>query len=376
MDFALSDDQQALRDLARKILEDRATNERLRAIERSPERFDRELWAELAKANLLGIPLPESAGGSGLGWVELALLLQEVGRAVAPVPALATLALGAVPLAELGSDAQRARWLPGVVAGACVLTAALVEPGGVDPRRPALRAARDGRDWRLTGTKTCVPWAPLAERVLVAARTGERSAGVFLVDPRSAGARLAPQETTNGEPQAELALADVSVSATDALGDPLSGFDPVERLVDHALAGICATQLGVVERMLERTAAYGRERRQFDRPIGSFQAFHQRAADAAVNVEALRLATLQAVWRLGAGLPATDELWLAKYWAGEPAYRVAYACAHLHGGIGSDTDYPLHRYYLFTKQLELSLATGMDALRSMGTSLAAPGERA
>jgi alkylation response protein AidB-like acyl-CoA dehydrogenase len=370
VDFSLSDDQQALRDLARKILEDRATNERLRALERAPERFDRELWSDLAKANLLGVALPESVGGSGLGWVELALLLQEVGRAVAPVPALATLALGAAPLAELGSDAQRARWLPGVVAGACVLTAALVEPGGVDPRRPALRAARDGRGWRLSGTKTCVPWAPLSERVLTTARTGDGSAGVFLVDPRARGVTLSPQETTNGEPQAELALADVAVPAEDALGDPVAGFGAAERLVEHALAGICATQLGVTERMLERTAAYGRERRQFDRPIGSFQAFHQRAADAAVNVEALRLSTWQAVWRLAQGLPAQEELWLAKYWAGEPAYRVAYACSHLHGGIGSDTDYPLHRYYLWTKQLELAVATGMDALRVMGRSLA------
>jgi alkylation response protein AidB-like acyl-CoA dehydrogenase len=230
---------------------------------------------------------------------------------------------------------------------------------------------REGTSFRLSGKKTCVPWAQLAERVLVTARTGESSTGVFLVDPRAAGASLAAQETTNGEPQAELTLDAATVSGDAILGDPLAGFGSVERLVEHALAGICAVQLGVLEAMLERTAAYGRERRQFERPIGSFQAFHQRAADAAIHVEALRLSTLQAVWRLAAGLPARDELWLARYWAGEPAYRVAYACSHLHGGIGSDTDYPLHRYYLWAKQRELELATGMDALRALGSALAA-----
>ncbi len=359
MDFGFSDDQLALRELARKILAERATQERP---------IDRELWAALARAGLLGAALPEAYGGTGLGLVELALVLQEVGRAVAPLPALAALALGAQPLAELGSDEQKRRLLPGVAAGTTLLSGALVELGGVDPRRPQTRATRDGARWRLDGVKSCVPWALLAERVLVSARTGDASAGVFLVDPHGAGAGLTPQEVTSREPHAELTLAG---AAGEPLGDPNAGFGAVDRAVDLGLLAVCVTQLGVTERMLERTAEYGRERRQFDRPIGSFQAFHQRAADAYVTVEALRLATWQALWRLSEGLPAQEELSLAKYWAGEPSYRVAYACSHLHGGIGSDSDYPLHRYYLWAKQLELSLGTGMDHLRALGRGLAA-----
>jgi alkylation response protein AidB-like acyl-CoA dehydrogenase len=368
MDFAFSGDQLALRELARKILTERLTDERQKEIARSPERFDRALWSELARAGLLGAALPEAHGGGGLGLVELGLVLHEVGRAVAPLPALATLALGAQPLAELGSEEQKRRLLPGVAAGTALLSGALVELDGADPRRPQTRATRDGARWRLDGRKSSLPWGQLAERVVVSARTGDASAGLFLIDPRAAGCGLAPQEVTSREPHAELTL---TGAAAEPLGDPTTGFGAVDRAVDLGLLGLCVTQLGVSERMLERTAEYGRERRQFDRPIGSFQAFHQRAADAYVTLEALRLATWQALWRLSEGLPARDELSLAKYWAGEPSYRVAYACSHLHGGIGSDTDYPLHRYYLWTKQLELTLGTGMDHLRALGRGLAA-----
>jgi alkylation response protein AidB-like acyl-CoA dehydrogenase len=159
MDFAFSGDQLALRELARKILTERLTDERQKEIARSPERFDRALWSELARAGLLGAALPEAHGGGGLGLVELGLVLHEVGRAVAPLPALATLALGAQPLAELGSEEQKRRLLPGVAAGTALLSGALVELDGADPRRPQTRATRDGARWRLDGRKSSLPWS-------------------------------------------------------------------------------------------------------------------------------------------------------------------------------------------------------------------------
>src|SRR5258705_4256981 len=156
MNFALSDDQKALAELARKILSDKATHERIKAIEASPEGIDRELWRALADANLIGASLPEEFGGSGLSFFELCLLLEEVGRAVAPVPYFSTVALGALPLAEFGSAEQKKAWLPGVIAGETFLTAALQEPDGDDPLRPSTPAERDGAGWRITGTKICV----------------------------------------------------------------------------------------------------------------------------------------------------------------------------------------------------------------------------
>jgi 3-oxocholest-4-en-26-oyl-CoA dehydrogenase beta subunit len=370
MDFAFTPEQHALRDLARSICQDHATHERLKAVERDADWFDRELWAALATANLLGVALPESSGGSGLGMTELCLLLEQVGAAVAPVPVWPTLVLGALPVAEFGSDAQRARWLAPVVAGTAILTAALVELPAEDPSAPQTRAVRDGAGWRLDGVKDCVPAAHLAAAVLVPARTGDGQVGVFLVEPSAPGVTLERQLATNREPQARLTLAGVRVGADAVLGEPAKGRAIVEWLVDRALLGLCALELGVVERALRITAQYTTERRQFDRPIASFQAVQQRAADAWIDVESIRLTTWQCAWRLDAGLPASDEVRVAKFWASEAGHRIVYTAQHLHGGIGVDVDYPIHRYYLWSKTIELTLGSAPRQLAALGEALA------
>src|SRR5215813_13447785 len=183
MDFAFTPEQEALRELARTICQDHATHERLKAVERESDGVDHTLWSAFARANLLGVALPESAGGSGLGLTELCLLLEQVGAAVAPVPVWPALVLGALPVAAFGSDAQRDRWLAPVVAGASILTAALVELPAEDPSAPQTRAVRDGSGWRLDGVKDCVPAAHLAAAIVVPAATGDGRVGVFLVEP-------------------------------------------------------------------------------------------------------------------------------------------------------------------------------------------------
>jgi hypothetical protein len=366
MDFSFSDEQQALREVARKILEAEATPDRLREIERGEERIDRALWAELAKANLLGAALPEVHGGSGMGFFELCLLLEEVGRAVAPVPAWATLVLGAAPIARFGSTAQQRRWLPPVVAGEAILTAALQEPDHADPLAPSTRATREGDGFRLSGTKTCVPAAHVAERILVPARTGD-GVRIFLVDPRATGVVLERQEVTSREVQGRLVLDGARVGAADALG---GAADALPWLVERAAAGLCAMQVGVAERALRITADYAAQRRQFDRPIGSFQAVHQRAADAYVDVEAMRLTAWQAAYLLSKQESAREAVAIAKYFAGEAGHAVAYAAMHLHGGIGVDVDYPVHRYYLWARQIELTLGSGSAQLASLGEQIA------
>jgi alkylation response protein AidB-like acyl-CoA dehydrogenase len=223
MDFAYSEDQQSLRELARKILEDRATHERLKQVESSEDRVDRELWAELAKANLLGVAISEEHGGMGMGFLELCILLEEVGRTVAPVPAWATLVLGALPVSKFGSAEQQRRLLPAVVSGAALLSAALLEPGSDDLARPSTTARREGGVFRLEGTKLCVPAGPLARRILVPARTEGGGVGVFLLDPQAPGVTLERQHATNHEPQAKLTLEGAVVPAADLLGDPDSG---------------------------------------------------------------------------------------------------------------------------------------------------------
>ncbi len=366
MDFSLSDDQEALRELARKILTDRAAHDRLKEVEATEERVDRSLWAELAKAHLLGIAIDEEHGGSGLGVVEWCLLLEEIGRAVAPVPVFPTLVLGALPIAEFGSEEQRRRILPRVASGEMILSASLVETGDSETT-----ASHDGTGWRLTGERPFVPAGHVAQRVLVPARTGEGTLGVFLVDPGSDGVTRTPVETTSLEIQPTLSLQRVRVPDGDVLRDPKTGGAIVEWVRERALLGLCAMQLGVATRALEMTAAYTSERRQFDRPIGSFQAVHQRTGDAYVDVQAMKLTLWRAMHRVAQGEPAAEALAVAKYWAAEGGARVTYAAQHLHGGIGMDTDYPLHRYYLWGRQLGITLGSGSACLAALGAGLAA-----
>jgi alkylation response protein AidB-like acyl-CoA dehydrogenase len=370
MDFSFTEEQQALRELARKILEEQATPERLREIEQGDVGIDRDLWRELAKANLLGASLPEACGGSGFGFFELCLLLEEVGRAVAPLPAWSTLAAAALPIARFGSEAQQRALLPGVVAGDVFLSAALAESESDDPRQPATRAEADGDGFRVSGTKICVPAAHVAERILVPAQLAEGGVAVFLVDPRVAEVSLEAQLATNRERQARMRLTGARLSRDDVLGEPGKGAEVLDWLLARATTALSAIQLGVADRALHITASYTSERHQFDRPIGSFQAVHQRAADAYIDVEAMRLTLWQAAFRLSRGEPADAEVAIAKFWASEAGHRVAYAAEHLHGGIGADIDYPIHRYYLWARQIELTLGSAAPQLEALGHTLA------
>jgi alkylation response protein AidB-like acyl-CoA dehydrogenase len=371
MDFGLTEEQEATRDLARQILTDRSTHGRLKEIEAGGEGFDRDTWAELAKAGLLGIALPEDVGGSGLGFVALCLLLEEVGRTVSPVPVLPTVVLGALPIAQFGAEAQRQQHLPGVVAGDTVLTAALVETG-TDPLHPTTTARPDGDGWRVDGVKTCVPAGVIADRVLVPAAVGDDGAIVALiVDPGASGVTRERQDTTSGIPQARLELDGVHVDGGEVLGDVESGAAVVDWIVERATAAMCAIATGVCEQALRMTAEYTKTREQFDRPIATFQAVGQRAADAYIDTEAVRLTALQAAWRLEAGLQAGVEVAVAKFWAADGGQRVVHAAQHLHGGIGVDRDYPLHRYFLWAKELELTLGGATPQLLKLGAILAA-----
>ncbi|HYU39036.1 MAG TPA: acyl-CoA dehydrogenase family protein [Acidimicrobiia bacterium] len=371
MDFSLSEEQEATRDLARQILSDRVTHERLKEIEAGGEGFDRDTWAELAKAGLLGIALPEDVSGSGLGFVALCRLLEEVGRTVAPVPVLPTVVLGALPIAQFGTDAQRQRYLPGVVAGDTVLTAALVETG-TDAMHPTTTARPDDDGWRVDGVKTLVPAGLVADRILVPAAAGDDGTIVVLiVDPSASGVTRERQDTTSGIPQARLELDGVHVDAGDVLGDAESGAAIVDWIVERANAAMCSIATGVCEQALKMTAEYTKTREQFDRPIATFQAVGQRAADAYIDTEAVRLTALQAAWRLEEGLPAAAEVAVAKFWAADGGQRVVHAAQHLHGGIGVDRDYPLHRYFLWAKELELTLGGATPQLLKLGGILAA-----
>ncbi|MGH3579108.1 MAG: acyl-CoA dehydrogenase family protein, partial [Mycobacterium sp.] len=347
-----------------------ATVERVKVVEASEERFDRQLWAELAKANLLGIAIPEEWGGSGFGILELCLLVEQQGRRVAPVPLLPTVLVSAMALAEHGSREQQATWLPGVASGSTVLTAALTEAGANEPLRPRVSASPDSTGWRLDGTKVCVPAAHVAARVLVPARTVSGT-GVFMVDPQGPGVAIQRAETTNHEAQSHLVFDGVPVASNEVIGDPAAGGAVVDSMVSHALLGLCAIQLGVAEEALSMAASYTAERQQFGRALATNQSVAQKAADAYIDVEAMRVTMLQAAWRMTTGRDATQEVLVSKWWASEAGQRVVHTAQHLHGGVGADVEYPVHRYFLWGKQIENSLGGASQQLERIGQAIAA-----
>lgn len=370
MDFTLHDEQEALLQLARKILTDLSTQERLDALDAADQWLDRELLRELAGAGILGIAVPEEYGGGGRGFLELHLILAEVGATVAHVPLWETAVLGGLPVAAFGSEDQRMRFLPGVAAGEVILTAALAEEGRGDPTVLVTTARSQAGGWRLDGTRTRVPCAPLADGILVPAGTDAGEVGVFLVDPGSEGVDVRAQETISGRPHAEVRLTDVFVPDSDVLGDVGEGPHLLTWLLEHAEAGLASMQAGVTRTALEMSASYTAEREQFGRRIGSFQAVGQRVADAFIDAEGVRLTSLQAAWRLAEGLPATDAVAIAKWWAAEGAHRVVHAAQHVHGGIGIDFEYPLHRYFTMAKEIEFTLGHGTDQLLRLGRRMA------
>lgn len=376
MDFAFSEEQQQIGDLAKQIFTDKAPHERVRQIERAGgPRFDRELWAEVAKAGLLGIAVPQAHGGAGLGFLEVALIVEQTARAAAPIPLLETLVLGALPLAEFGSAAQQRTWLPKVVDGTAILTAALSEDQR-DPARPATTARKDGNGWRLTGSKTCVPAGELADLVLVPATADNGQVVVFLVEASTPGLRVEPVDTTSGQPEARITLDDVRVGADAVLGDPSTGAQVLAWIHERATTALACVALGVAEQALALTAEYTKNRKQFDQPIAMFQAVGQRLADAYVDTEAIRLTAWQAAWRIAAGLPAASQVAVAKYWAGSAGQRIVHTAQHLHGGMGVDRDYPLHRYFLYAKQLELTLGGTTSQLQRLGKLIVAEADAA
>ena len=373
MDFSFTETQAELRGLASTIVGQEATPDRQKELEAADD-WDRRLWAALAEANLVGVSLPERFGGLGFGVMELAVVLAEVGRHVAPVPFVTTIALAAMPLARFGDPQTAERLLPGVVAGTTLLGAALEEAAGFDVLDPATVASREGTGWRIDGEKVAVAYAAEAAAILVSATVGEGETAVFIVEAGTVGLTIEAATGTQHEPQALVSFEGVLVSAEARLGNEAGESGEVLAWIHrHGLAALAATAVGVFEEAIRITAGYLTEREQFGRPLATFQGATLRAADAYIDTRAIAEATWSAVWRLAEGRPADDALAIAKFWVAEGGQRVAHACQHLHGGIGVDTDYPIHRYFLWAKHLELTLGGATIHLIRLGDSFTRAG---
>ncbi len=369
MDFAFTDEQLAVSEAATGLFGGLVDPERVAGVEQTDERVDRDLWGALAKADLLGLAVPEQDGGAGHGLLELCLLLEAQGNAVAPVPLWSTLVLGALPLARFGSESQRQRWLPGVVAGDTFLTAALNGTAASPTSTPPVWAEPSGDGWILDGLELAVPQAHLATRILVPASTGDHVI-IVLVDPHADGVTLERTVTTNREIHPHVRLEGVRLEAADVLAVPGAGRAVLDDIVTAATVALCALQVGVCEAALTQTAVYLNTRQQFGRPLSTFQGTMLRAADAAIDIEAMRVTWQNAAWRYDTGRDAAEAARVAKWQASERGQRAVHATQHLHGGMGADITYPIHRYFLWGKQIELLLGGPSAQLAKLGADIA------
>jgi 3-oxocholest-4-en-26-oyl-CoA dehydrogenase beta subunit len=355
MDFDFSEDQLAVRTLAEEVFAKHADAERLAEVEAGADRFDRDLWRQLAASGVLGLAVPEEHGGDGLALPALVVALIEQGRRVPLVPLWETVVLGAMPIARFGSPQQQGRWLPRVTDGSAVLTAAL-EPG-------AVRASADGT---LTGSCVSVPAGHLAGAVVVPAARDDGTEALFLAETGQPGVSRHTFERTDRTLGADLLL-------DAAAAEPLDGGDGEDRcewLRQRAWAGLAALQLGVSQESARRAAAYTAERHQFGVPLATFQAVAHQAADCHIDTQAMEVTLWDAVWRLDTGRPAAAAVHVARWWAADAGDRVARAVQHLHGGLGADITYPIHRYMLWSSQLANTLGSAPWHLDRIGELIA------
>lgn len=361
MDFTTTEAANDLGGLVRTITESVCTPEHHRALDALDERFDRDLWSKLIDADVLSAAAPESLGGGGFGVLEQVAVLVALGRQMAAVPYLESAVLAAGALAAFGSPELQQTWAVPAVGGEKILAVALDGDMGDGP----VQAASSGGGYRLTGTRTQVDYGPIADAFLVPAET-DSGTRVFVVAKDDAGVSVTSLATTGLGSVGHLELQGVDLGPDRVVG----GAEVVSWLATHGTLGRSAFQLGVLERALELTAQYAREREQFDRPIGSFQAVSSRLADGYIDIKGLRLTLTQAAWRLSEDLPADVDVNTAAFWAAEAGHRVAHTTVHVHGGVGIDTDHPVHRYFLAAKQTEFAVGGATGQLLRIGRELA------
>ncbi len=371
MDFSFTEEQQDIRNLAQQILGEQCAPARLKKLEAKGQDFDRELWQAICDAGLSGVAVAEEFGGMGYNFESLCILLEEAGRNVAKLPLLPVLVGAALPIQAFASEKQKQALLPGIVAGKSIVTWARIEPGNENVHAPTLQARADKNGFTLSGHKHCVPAANDASAIVLAACDDAGELIILSVEPGQNGVELRPQVVTSGETAYEVILDSVSVAEGSVLAKGRLAKDWLVFAEQHYQVALCAMAVGLCDKMMRMTASYTSEREQFGRVVATFQAVGHRMADCFKDVECLRLTTQQAIFQLTAGSASAEEaVTVAKIWCGDVCHRVSQAAQHCHGGIGVDRDYPLFRYCLMARQIELSAGSSAALLQSLGNSIA------
>ena len=361
MDLGLTEDQEMLRSMAREFIEQETPRTFVRDMEEDDRGFTADMWQKIAQVGWLGLIVPEEHGGTGQNLVDLGILLEEVGHGVMPGPFFNT-ALVTVAILDAGSDAQKAEYLPRIAAGDLIATAAILEPySRLDANGINLEASASGDAYTLNGTKMFVENAHAADYLLVAARTGgsgEDGITLLLVDAQSDGVSVDKLKTIATDNQCEVTFNNVSVPAANVLGEAGNGWSQLRLLLQKGAALRCCQMVGALQEVLDMTVEYVKNRVQFGRPIGSFQAIQHYCANMATDVDGSRFITYQAIWRLGEGLPSDLEVSSAKAWVSDSAQRVAATAHQCHGAIGFTQEHDLQLFTRRLKAWEVSFGDG------------------
>lgn len=366
MQFEFTEDLVAVRELAEKIFTERAQVERVRDVERAGG-FDADLWRTIADAGLLAIAVPEEHGGAGLGMLGLAAVLEQQGRRVAAVPVWPVVAGAALPIARFGTDEQRQRWLPGILDGSRIVA------GGFDAAPGQLSnlvAEASGDGWTVRGAIAAVPAAQHAAALAVPVRLPDGAVCVAIVPTDRNGVRLTPVDATDHLAAAAVSFDGVALAAEDLLG--AAGEDAAGWTRRRIRVAMASLAIGVCSEAVAITAAYTSQREQFGRPLSTNQGVAIRAADAYLDTQNIRLTTYRAASLLDEGREeeAARAALVAKWWTSRAGVRVVLATQHLHGGIGADVDYPIHRYFLWGRQLAYSMGSAAEVEAELGSLLA------
>lgn len=359
MDLAFSEEQEMLSKSARDFLANKCPKTLVREMEEDVRGYSPGLWQEMAELGWLGLPFPEKYEGGGFGFLDLVVLLEEMGRACLPGPYLSTVVLGGLPIAEWGTEEQKRRFLPLISKGEAILTMAIIEPeASYGAASVKTAAASEGDDYLISGTKLFVPDAHIADWVICVTRTAEISnpeegITLFIVDAKSPGISTVLLSTIAGDKQYELTLEKVRVPKTNILGQLGQGWGMVQRIIEWAALAKSAEMVGGNQQVMEMTIKYASERIQFDRPIGSFQIIQHYLADMSIDVDSARVTLYKAAWKLSEGLPCTNEIAVAKGWISEAYRRVVTQAHQIHGAIGFTREHDLELYFRRAKAGEL-----------------------
>ncbi|MCD6359403.1 MAG: acyl-CoA/acyl-ACP dehydrogenase [Armatimonadetes bacterium] len=360
MDLSFTEEQEMLRTMARDFLTDKFPKTTVKELEESETGYTPEVWQEIAELGWMGLVFPEEYGGAGMTFLDLAVLLEEMGRAAMPGPYLSTVILGGLPILEAGTEAQKQQYLPAIASGEAIFTAALTEASaGYTAADIQLAATADGDGYVLNGTKPFGPDAHVADYMLCAARTSNGSSPedgitIFIVDAKSQGITINPLVTMAKDKLCEVVFSGVKVAKENILGEPDKGWDEVSLIIQRAAVAKCLETVGGLQQALDMTIDYAKERKQFGRPIGSFQIIQHYCTYMDTDIDGLRLATYQAAWKLNENLPATTEVAVAKAWASQAIDRVITLSHQIHGAIGVTIDHDLHYYTRRAKAASLS----------------------